>query len=108
MNDRSTGGSGSGTGSVPDGGWPIRSGRMPPLVNEFSTVRAETGHGLGLGLGSGPELTILIGPSGFGKSHLAATYLGRLARAGASDVQVWINATSKWAVMAAYGQAARD
>lgn len=119
MNDRNAGG--SGTGSVPGGGWAIRSGQMPLLVTEFSTVRTETGYGLAGGPGSelnpgvidpsglgGPGLTILTGASGFGKSHLAATYLGRLDRAGASDVQVWINATSKWAVMAGYAQAARD
>ena len=112
MNDRSTGG-GSGTGSAPDGGWPIRSGRMPPLINDFSTVRTETGYGLDAGseLASrpvGPGLTVLTGASGFGKTHLAAAFITRLARSGASDVQVWINASSKWAVMASYAQAACD
>lgn len=112
MNDRNAGG-GSGTGSVPDGGWPIRSGRMPPLITDFSTARLETGYGLDAGseLASqpvGPGLTVLTGASGFGKTHLAASFLTRLARSGASDVQVWINASSKWAVMASYAQAACD
>ena len=112
MNDRSSSG-GSGTGSVPDGGWPIRSGRMPPIINDFSTMRTETGYGLESGpeLASrpvGPGLTVLTGASGFGKTHLAAAFITRLARSGASDVQVWINASSKWAVMASYAQAACD
>src|SRR5215469_8279173 len=112
MNDRSTSG-GSGTGSVPDGGWPIRSGRMPPIITDFSTVRAETGYGLDAGpeLTShpvGPGLTVLTGASGFGKTHLAAAFITRLARAGATDAQVWINASSKWAVMASYARAACD
>src|SRR5258708_5255885 len=112
MNDRSTGG-GLGTGSAPDGGWLIRSGRMPPLITDFSTVRAETGYGLDAGseLASrpgGPGLTVLTGASGFGKTHLAAAFISRLAHAGASDVQVWINASSKWAVMTSYAQAACD
>src|SRR5215472_14880055 len=111
MNDRSAGG-GSGTGSVPDGGWPVRSGRMPPLITDFATVRAETGYGLDVGSDAsrpvGPGLTVLTGASGLGKTHLAAAFMTRLARAGASDVQVWINASSKWAVMASYAQAACD
>jgi len=86
---------------------------MPPLLTDFSTVRAETGYGLDVGaeLAShpvAPGLRVLTGASGFGKSHLAAAYVTRLAQAGASDVQVWINASSKWAVMASYAQAACD
>lgn len=111
MDDRASGsGTGSsGTGSVP--AWPIRSGRMPPLMTDFSTVRAETGYGLDAASELAPSpagLTVLTGASGFGKTHLAAAFATRLARAGASDVQVWINAWSKWAVMASYAQAARD
>lgn len=100
--------SGSGTGSVP--AWPIRSGRPPPLITDFSTVRAETGYGLDAAelAPSTAGLTVLTGASGFGKTHLAAAFTARLARAGASDVQVWINAANKWAVMAGYAQAARD
>lgn len=82
-------------------------------MTEFSTVRTETGYGLDAGseLASrpvGPGLTILTGASGFGKTHLAAAFLARLARGRASDVQVWIDASSKWAVMASYAQAAYD
>jgi tetratricopeptide (TPR) repeat protein len=86
---------------------------MPPLVTDFSTVRTETGYGLDAGSDVasrpvGPGLTVLTGASGFGKTHLAAAFITRLARSGASDVQVWINASSKWAVMASYAQAACD
>jgi tetratricopeptide (TPR) repeat protein len=114
MNDRSAGAQRD--RSVPSGPWPVRSGRMPAVATGYLTVRAETGHGLDTGsettlrsgVGGGLEMTVLTGPSGYGKTHLAAAYLAGLARSSASDLQVWINGSSKWAVMAAHAQAARD
>ncbi len=88
---------------------------MPAVATGYLTVRGETGHGLDTGsevtlpgAGSGLEMTVLAGPSGYGKTHLAAAYLVGLARSGASDLQVWIDGSSKWAVMAGHAQAARD
>src|SRR5215469_8492596 len=115
MNDHSSGAPRD--RSMPSGPWPIRSGRMPALATEFLTARTETGYGLDIGSeaavhqragGGGPEITVLIGPGGYGKTHLAAAFLARLAGSGESDLQVWINGSSKWAVMAGQAQAATD
>jgi tetratricopeptide (TPR) repeat protein len=113
MNDQSIGGPvGS---SVPDRAGQTRSGRMPTMTADFITPRSETGHGLDIGAdfaggtaGDRPAMTILTGPSGYGKTHLATAFLARLAHSGSSDVQVWINGSSKWAMMAGYAQAGSD
>lgn len=91
--------------------WPVRSGRLPVLA-DFFCPRPETGHGLEASFaqpGSGnPAVTVLVGPSGFGKTHLAAAMAGHTARAGAADLQVWVNASSPSAVTACYARAAAD
>jgi tetratricopeptide (TPR) repeat protein len=113
MNDRST--DEPAGSSVPGRARQTRSGRVPSLTADFITPRNETGHGLDIGAdfvggmgGDRPAMTILTGPSGYGKTHLATALLARLAHSGASDVQLWINGSSKWAMMAGYAQAASD
>ncbi len=51
---------------------------------------------------------MLVGPSGFGKTHLAAAVLRVAARTGRTDLQVWINASSPSAVVMGYARAATD
>ncbi|HXP18191.1 MAG TPA: FxSxx-COOH system tetratricopeptide repeat protein [Streptosporangiaceae bacterium] len=97
--------------------WPICSGRVPSLADLFSP-RPETGYGietfsgagdLGQWVGSGkPAMTVLVGPSGYGKTYLAAAVVHGLSRSPASDLQVWVNASSRTAVLAGYAQAAAD
>ncbi len=107
----------AGAGTVPAMAWPISSGRVPALADVFSP-RPETGHGievLGAGgeygqwAGSGqPAVTVLVGPSGYGKTYLAAAVVHGLSRSGICDLQLWINASSRSAVLVGYAQAAGD
>jgi tetratricopeptide (TPR) repeat protein len=95
--------------------WPVWSG-SPPAVSDFFSPRPETGYGLDAGLsdlvhrssGDQQALTVLVGPSGYGKTHLAAAVLRVAARTGRSDLQVWINASSPSAVVMGYARAAAD
>jgi tetratricopeptide (TPR) repeat protein len=106
-----------GTGSLPDVAWPVCSGRVPALDGSFSP-RPETGYGIDLGAASGepakwaagdqPAVTLLVGPSGYGKSHLAAAIVHGHWRSQVSDLQVWINASSRPAIVVGYAQAAGD
>src|SRR5712692_7190815 len=107
----------AGAGSEPAVAWPISSGRVPALADVFSP-RPETGHGieayaapddLGQWPGGGQSaMTVLVGPSGFGKTHLDAAVAHALWRSGTSDLQVWINGSSRSAVLVGYAQAAGD
>jgi tetratricopeptide (TPR) repeat protein len=102
-------------GSPPAVTWPVWSG-SPPAVPDFFNPRPETGHGLDAGLsdlvhrsaGEQQALTVLIGPSGYGKTHLAVAVLQVAARTGRTDLQVWINASSPSAVVMGYARAAAD
>ncbi len=58
--------------------------------------------------GDQQALTVLVGPSGYGKTHLAAAVLRGAARTGRTDLQVWINASSPSAVVMGYARAAAD
>ena len=97
--------------------WPVCSGRVPALTDFFSP-RPETGHGIDadqiLGEptsrsgGESSAITVLVGPSGYGKTHLAAAVVHGLWRSDASDLQVWINAATRSAVLVGYAQAAGD
>src|SRR5260221_469602 len=95
--------------------WPVCSG-SPPAITDFFSPRPETGYGLdaGLGdivqrsLGEQQALTVLVGPSGFGKTHLAAAVLRAATRLGRTDLQVWVNASSPSAVVMGYARAAED
>ncbi len=101
--------------SAPEPAWPVRSGRLP-VITDFLCPRPETGYGLdagtaGLPRGTGagqPGMTVLAGPSGYGKTHLAAALLVGAARSATSDLQVWVNGSSPSAVVTGYAQAAAD
>ena len=98
----------AGSGFLPAVSWPVWSG-SPPAITDFFSPRPETGYGLDAGLGDivqrspGEQqaLTVLVGPSGYGKTHLAAAVLRAAARLGRTDLQVWVNASSPSAVVIA-------
>ncbi len=97
---------------------PVRTGRMPQVASEVRVPRPETGHGLDDGSEPGqlapadldgrPAVSVLTGPAGYGKTQLALACLTGRSRSGAADVQAWVRASSRSAVVAAYAQAARD
>jgi len=101
--------------STPAVSWPVWSG-SPPAISDFFSPRPESGFGLDAGLsdlvhrnaGDQHALTVLTGPSGYGKTHLAAAMLRVAARTGRTDLQVWINASSPSAVVMGYARAAAD
>jgi tetratricopeptide (TPR) repeat protein len=103
------------SGSSPAVGWPVWSG-SPLAISDFFNPRPETGYGLDAGLsdmvhrnvGDQQALTVLVGPSGYGKTHLAAAMLRVAARTGKTDLQVWVNASSPSAVVMGYARAAAD
>src|SRR5215472_15616259 len=106
-------------GAAPVGAQPALSGRLPAFSADFYVARPETGHGLdgstghldGATFADGqeePEVTVLVGPSGSGKSHLAAAWLSAASQNQTSDVQVWLDASHPSAVLAGYAQAATD
>jgi len=105
----------AGSGSLPAVSWPVWSG-SPPAITDFFSPRPETGYGLDAGLGDivqrspGEQqaLTVLVGPSGYGKTHLAAAVLRAATRLGRTDLQVWVNASSPSAVVMGYARAAED
>lgn len=95
---------------------PVASGRVPALADAFSP-RPETGHGVevlsaagGYGQGAGEQsaVTVLVGPSGYGKTYLAAAVVHGLWRSGSCDVHLWVNASSRSAAVVGYAQAAGD
>ena len=68
----------AGVASIPPVAWPVWSG-SPPGVTDFFSPRPETGYGLDAGqpevmersAGDQHALTVLVGPSGYGKTYLA-------------------------------------
>ncbi len=104
-------------GGAPAGAsWPVRSGRIPACIG-FHTARPETGYGLDESLfssggvrrpGTGGQVTVLVGPGGYGKTHLAAVVAEAAARSGLTDLVAWIDASSRPAVLAGYARAAGD
>jgi tetratricopeptide (TPR) repeat protein len=105
----------AGAASMPAVTFPVWSG-SPPAVTDFFSPRPESGHGLDVGSAeavqrSGGEqhaLTVLVGPSGYGKTYLAAAVLRAAARSGRSDLQVWVNGSSPSAAVMDYARAAAD
>src|SRR5258708_11832011 len=103
----------AGSGSLPAVSWPVWSG-SPPAITDFFNPRPETGYGLDAGLGDivqrspGEQqaLTVLVGPSGYGKTRLAAAVLRAASRLGRTDLRVWVNASSPSAVVMGYARAA--
>jgi tetratricopeptide (TPR) repeat protein len=97
--------------------WPVTSGAVPPLAPAFHP-RPETGLALAGDLNRG-ETTVLTqagaagmsgldGAGGCGKTQLAAGLTHNVRRAGATDLQVWVTASSREAVVSSYAQALAD
>ena len=102
--------------------WPVRSGTVPSLAGGFSD-RLETAPDLAAALAPGfavalvPDRAADPGPAGgpgpaaqdwlrsTGKSQLAAAYAESLWYARELDLLVWIQATSRAAVLSGYAEA---
>jgi len=102
---------------VPHVTWPVRSGAVPPLAGSFHP-RPETGLAVAGNLNPG-EITVLTqghevglhaldGAGGCGKTQLAVGLAHSLRRSGAADLEVWVTASSREAVVTSYAQALGD
>jgi tetratricopeptide (TPR) repeat protein/DNA polymerase III delta prime subunit len=102
---------------APTVSWPVQSGPVPPL-SAFYSARPETGFGAISGQ-SAEQLTpliraeetgsyVLTGPSGTGKTQLAAAYARSLWRARDIELLVWIAGSSRAAILTGYAQACYD
>jgi tetratricopeptide (TPR) repeat protein len=92
--------------------WPVRSGLVPHLADRFST-RPETAPDLGAAFSSSRSAALVPScadesgwPQVCGKTQLAAFYAESLWQAHAIDLLVWIDASSRAALLAGYVQAA--
>jgi tetratricopeptide (TPR) repeat protein len=102
--------------------WPVRSGSVPSLADSFS-VRPESAPPLHQALVPGTAAALVTagaagtagtaGPDGpldwlgpCGKTQLAVRYAETLWRSSEVDLLVWVSATSRTAVLAAYVAAA--
>jgi len=102
--------------------WPVRSGAVPPLASGYSD-RLETAPDLAAALPAGFAVALVphraagpdpAGPPGraaqdwlrsTGKSQLAAAFAESLWHARELDLLVWIEATSRAAVLSGYAEA---
>jgi tetratricopeptide (TPR) repeat protein len=102
---------------VPHVRWPVRSGALPPLAGSFHP-RPETGLAVAGDLTPG-EIVVLTqghegglhaldGAGGCGKTQLAVGLAHSLRRSGAADLEVWVTASSREAVVTSYAQALSD
>jgi tetratricopeptide (TPR) repeat protein len=97
--------------------WPVHSGTMPPLAASFHP-RPETGLAVAGDLNPGEitvltqagaaDLHVLDSAGGFGTTQLAVGLAHDLRRSGAADLQVWVTASSREAVITSYAQALAD
>ena len=93
--------------------WPVRSGLVPPLADRFS-ARPESVQDLSVGIGrSGAVAVVSAGDPAAapwsrscGKTQLAAFYAESQWQARAVDLLVWIDASSRAAILAGYIEAA--
>jgi tetratricopeptide (TPR) repeat protein len=95
--------------------WPVRSGPVPPLADGFIS-RLETATDLAAALV--PGATVVIGPgrtpaggpgdwpASSGKTQVAAGLAESLWQSGKLDLLIWVDATSRAAVLAGYVTAA--
>lgn len=101
--------------------WPVRSGRVPPLADKFSP-RPETGPDLAIALQRSAALALLPRSHrhdtdaetaaddwlrSIGKTQLAVAYAEDRWRSRSVDLLVWIDASSRAAVLSSYAAAAR-
>ncbi len=99
------------------GRWPLWSGAVPALAENYC-LRPETGIGPADSLPAGDVLILAdagsadqpaAGPAGgTGKTQLAAAAARDLLRSRAIDLLIWINASSRDAVLTGYAQALAD
>ncbi len=107
--------------------WPIRSGTVPALADNFSS-RVETHPGLDAALSAGAAVALVpyraaaaaafLGPvaapdgqdwlRSSGKTQLAAAFAESLWQSGRADLLVWIEATSRASVLSGYAAATAD
>ena len=92
--------------------WPVCSGLVPQLADRFS-IRPETAPDLGAVFSSSRSVALVSRraddsgwPEVCGKTQLAAFYAESLWQARAVDLLVWIDASSRAALLAGYVQAA--
>ena len=101
--------------------WPIRSGGVPASTDDFA-VRVETGPDLAAALPAGAAVALVPArAAGFsaaaaasdvqdwlrssGKTQIAAAFAESLWQSGGLDLLVWIEATSRAAVLSGYAAA---
>ncbi len=99
------------------GRWPRWSGAIPALAENYA-LRPETGIGPADSLPAGEVLILAdaaaaeqpgAGPGGgTGKTQLAAAAARELLRSRAIEVLIWVNASSRDAVLTGYAQALAD
>ena len=103
--------------------WPIRSGTVPTPAEDFST-RPETAPSLAAALPAGAAVALVPAPAtsaafpgrlvapdaqdwrrSSGKTQLAAAFAESLWQSGGIDLLVWVDATSRAAVLSGYAAA---
>jgi tetratricopeptide (TPR) repeat protein len=95
--------------------WPVRSGAVPPLADGYLS-RLETAADLAAALV--PGATVVLGPgrapaggsgdwlASSGKTHVAAGLAESLWQSGRLDLLIWVDATSRAALLSGYVAAA--
>jgi tetratricopeptide (TPR) repeat protein len=108
-------------GAVPGtSSWPVRSGTVPALAGEYAS-RQETAPDLAAALPAGAAVALVTGRAASpgpvpdpaapdwwrttGKTQLAAAFAESLWQSGQLDLLVWIQATSRAAVLSGYAAA---
>ncbi len=101
----------------PQSGWPVLSGRMPPMADSFVS-RQDTGLSLADSLPAGETVLLvpdendtppdLRGLGGTGKTSFAAAIAHAHWRQQMVDLVVWVPGTGRDAVANGYAQALRD
>jgi tetratricopeptide (TPR) repeat protein len=99
--------------------WPVRSGSVPPLADKYTT-RPETGPDLAMALARSavvaltPRARRADAVSGndllrcTGKTQIAVQHAESQWQAGAVDLLLWIDASTRESILSGYAQAARD
>ncbi|MFF0234680.1 tetratricopeptide repeat protein, partial [Micromonospora sp. NPDC005254] len=86
----------------------VRVGLVPQQAAWFQDRRAEVNLARAARVGRTAVLTqVLSGMGGVGKTQLAAQFARHLDNKGELDVLIWVTASSREAIIAAYAEAAR-